>query len=69
MKITSENAKPVLKAINRHLRRHPAFQGGREYGVDHITWSLCYPQMAGAVDQIGEILTGRPGRYVPRALC
>jgi hypothetical protein len=60
------NARAVIKAINRRIRRHGFFDGGRAFGVDYATWNVTYPQMASVFNQAASQLTGRPGRYLPR---
>jgi len=60
------NARATIKAINRRIRRHGFFDGGKAFGVDYTTWSLIYPQMASTFNAACEELTGRKGRFLPR---
>ena len=60
------NPRAIVKAINRKVRRHGFFDGGRAFGVDYATWCHCYPQMASVFNQAAEKITGRSGRYLPR---
>ena len=38
----------ICRAINRHLRRRRAFDGGRAFGVDYRTWCISYPHLSRA---------------------
>jgi hypothetical protein len=60
------NPTAILKAINRHVRRNNVFSGGRSFGVDYTTWSICYPQMSSVFNKAAQQITGRPGRFLPR---
>jgi len=60
------NHKAIIKAINRRVRRHGFFDGGKAFGVDYVTWCLSYPQMAFEFSKACEALTGRKGRFIPR---
>lgn len=63
-----ENARVVLKAINRHVRRKRIFEGGRTFGVDFNTWNACYPHIASVFNKAAEIFIGREGRFMPASL-
>lgn len=56
----------TVKAINRHLRRKRVLEGGLKFGLDWVTWNICHPQLAKAVDYCGELITRRTGRFLPR---
>jgi hypothetical protein len=60
-----KDALAVAKSINRYVKKSRAFEGGRAFGVDWPTWYACYPQLAGTFNRAGEIIMGRPGRYMP----
>lgn len=64
--MTTNEARALVKAINRRVRRHDYFAGGRQYGVDYATWRVCYPKMAAAFQAAAEVLAGRTGRFMPR---
>jgi len=56
----------IVKAINRHIRKHGIFDGGKAFGVDYNTWACCYPQMATVFNQAASEIKAKPGRYLPR---
>ena len=56
----------VAKAINRRVRKHRFFDGGRTFGVDYATWACSYPQMAAEFNRAVEVINGRKGRYLPK---
>lgn len=56
----------IVKAINRRVRRHGFFDGGKAFGVDYNTWVAVYPQMAFEYNKAAEVIQGKPGRYLPR---
>lgn len=56
----------IVKAINRHIRKHGIFDGGKAFGVDYNTWSCCYPRMSGVFNEAATEIKGKPGRYLPR---
>ena len=56
----------IVKAINRRIRKHGIFDGGKAFGVDYNTWSCCYPRMSAVYNQAAEEIKGKPGRYLPR---
>jgi len=64
--MNAPEARTLAKAINRRLRRTKAFYGGGPWGLDFATFQATYPQMCQAFNQAAEILTGKPGRYIPR---
>lgn len=64
--MNATDARATIKAINRRLRTDRPFEGGMEYGVDYVTWCMCYPQMAATFSAAAETLVGKPGRYLPR---
>lgn len=62
------DAKIIIKSIDKHIRKRRIFQGGRSFGVDYITWRVSYPHLCAMFDKAGEVVMGRPGRYIPLAL-
>ena len=65
--MSSDEARTLVKAINRRIRRDQIFEGGKAFGVDYTTWAICYPSTASAFNAAAEILTGRSGRFLPAA--
>lgn len=61
-------SRAILKAINRHIRKARFFDGGRQYGVDWPTWSICHPQLARTFRHHAELIAGRTGLFMPAAL-
>ena len=59
-------ARAIAKAINRHHRRRHTFEGGRQYGIDFPTWSVCYPQTCAVFMRCAQTLTGRKGFFMPK---
>jgi hypothetical protein len=64
--MTRTEARVIAKAVDRHHRRRRTFDGG--YGVDYVTWALCYPRTADILNRAGFVLTGRRGNFVPASL-
>ena len=58
----------MLRCINRHIRRHKIFEGGRTFGVDWRTWHACYPHLASVFDKHAAIVAGRCVQALPSAL-
>jgi hypothetical protein len=58
-------ARAIVKAINRRVRRHRYFEGGRLFGVDYPTWAVTHPQMAREFNKAAAVLTGRKGHFMP----
>jgi hypothetical protein len=58
------------KSIQRHIRKRDimgAHSGeGQEYGVDFVTWHICHPHLADVFCELGRVVTGRDGRFMPR---
>jgi hypothetical protein len=61
-----DQARAIIKAINRHVRRNRLFAGGRTFGVDYSTWRVSFPQLSATYQAAAEILMGRSGRFMPR---
>lgn len=56
----------IVKAINRHVKRHRLMSGGRTFGVDFPTWNVCYPHLAKAFREAGRVIAGRDGLFMPQ---
>jgi hypothetical protein len=63
---STTEARVIIKSINRWVRRTKPFWGGREFGVDWITWRVTYPHISAAYQRAAEILLDRDGRFMPR---
>lgn len=64
--MTQQTAKTIIRSINRWARRTQPFHGGRQYGVDYATWTVCYPHLAHQFQRAVECVTGRSGRFLPK---
>lgn len=62
--MNKQTAIAIIKSINRHIRNH--WFGGMR-GWDYATWTVVYPQMAHQYSAAAQVITGRPGRYLPKA--
>jgi len=61
--------KATIKAISRHLRRNRAFEGGRQFGVDKITYLIIFPQIADVFNRCCNSIYGTKGKfYFPMGL-
>lgn len=62
--MNANEAKATMKSINRQIRKH--WYGGM-IGWDFTTFTVIYPRISGVFNQAAEVLTGRKGRYLPKA--
>ena len=49
---------PILKSINRYVRKAQCFKGGMQYGVDFSTWYICHTQLAISFNKFARLYKG-----------
>lgn len=67
--MTKETAVPIIKAVNRRMRKLRALESP-DYrdittGWDYTTWRMVHPALSTLYQAACETYTGRSGRFVP----
>lgn len=66
--MTKQQATTIVKSINKHCKKKNIFQGGKTFGVDFNTWYACHSHLASMFCDAVKVLTGKEGRFLPKAI-